>query len=194
MKAPWAMLGQVASEVRPGHSSGQSVVKAPPSSGLRLRERLSNNAMQPTACAVGKQVKNSTALAPAAADGERWTDENTEDERASRGRCPDQGSQESPRSGRPSLCCGEGVYAIARGSRSPGTRRALGVWFSGQEVVRARSKVGPGQRVLISSGELIKGTHKASVDGKGMWSGHAAAGEAASTQVAKVLFGKAAGE
>ena len=71
MKAPWEMLGQVASEVRPGHSSGQGVVNRPPRSGLRLRERLSNNAIQPTACAVGKQVKGKAVLAPVAADGER---------------------------------------------------------------------------------------------------------------------------
>ena len=72
MKAPWEMLGQVASEVRPGHSSGQSVVKGPPRSGLRLSERLSNNAMQPTACAVGKQVNSNAVLAPVAADGGRY--------------------------------------------------------------------------------------------------------------------------
>ena len=71
MKAPWEMLGQVASEVRPGHRFGQGTVKGPARSGLRLTGRLSNYAMQPTACAVGKQVKNSKALAPAAADGER---------------------------------------------------------------------------------------------------------------------------
>jgi len=70
-RAPWVMLGQLASEVRPGHRSGQGVVKGPRRSGVRLTGRLSNNAMQPTACAVGKQVKNSNALAPAAADGER---------------------------------------------------------------------------------------------------------------------------
>ena len=72
MKAPWAMSGHVASEVRPGHSSGQGVVKWPRSSGLRLTGGLSNNAIQPTACAVGKQVKDKAVLAPAAADGERW--------------------------------------------------------------------------------------------------------------------------
>ena len=41
------------------------------SSGLRLSEALSNHAMQPTACAAGQQVKDTNALAPAAADGER---------------------------------------------------------------------------------------------------------------------------
>ena len=66
------MSGQVASDLRPGHSSGQGVVTWPPRSGLRLGEALSNYATQPTARAVGPQVKGHAVLAPAAADGERY--------------------------------------------------------------------------------------------------------------------------
>ena len=71
MKAPWEMSGRMASEVRPGHSSGPGVVNGPPRGGLRLTGGLSNHATQPTACAVGKQMNSNAVLAPAAADGER---------------------------------------------------------------------------------------------------------------------------
>ena len=40
---------------------------------VRFKVR-ANHATQPTACAVGREMKGHAGLAPAAADGWRWTD------------------------------------------------------------------------------------------------------------------------
>ena len=65
------MLGsQVSAGLARSHE-GTETVKATVRSGLRLSETLSNHAMQPTASAVGQQVKGHAGLAPAAADDER---------------------------------------------------------------------------------------------------------------------------
>ena len=64
-------MGHKASEGVDKRAQGQGLVKGRGGSGLSLSEQLSNNAMQPTACAVGKQVKDIAVLAPVAADGGR---------------------------------------------------------------------------------------------------------------------------
>ena len=65
------MLGPGASGVLVRYPEGPEVVKGTSRSGLRPSEALSNYATQPTACAVGQQVKGHAALAHTAADGER---------------------------------------------------------------------------------------------------------------------------